>query len=157
MKSCFLEMISSDSVTNNSWYEWVTVYCNNCPQILHYNSTGLFSMHSDFVFESNDCGWSHWWSRGQLGIQRHPPHWWCDLNLYEYLKYMVYTTITSILQGFYALASLLIYPFLLSAATTIMYFNIGVYAFVAVGVIIAFIPLQIILTKVHHKLRQVIT
>ena len=37
-----------------------------------------------------------------------------------------------------------------------MYFNIGVYAFVAVGVIIAFIPLQIILTKMYHKLRQVI-
>jgi len=69
---------------------------------------------------------------------------------------MVYTTNTSILQGFYALASLLIYPFLLSAATIIMYYNIGVYAFVAIGVIIAFIPLQIILTKIYHKLRQVV-
>ena len=65
--------------------------------------------------------------------------------------------ITLILQGFYALASLLIYPFLLLAASTIMYFNIGVYTFVAIGVIIAFILLQILLTKVHHKLRQVIT
>ena len=41
------------------------------------------------------------------------------------------------------------------AATAIMYYTIGVYAFLAIGVTVTFIPLQIMLTKVYHKLRQV--
>ena len=65
-----------------------------------------------------------------------------------------YSLLTSVLQAFYGLPSLLIYPFLLVAATAIMYYTIGVYAFLAIGVTVTFIPLQIILTKVYHKLRQ---
>ena len=55
--------------------------------ITHWCNT---SFHTDLVFESKFCGWNHSWSCSQLGIQRHPAHWWCDHNHYEKLKHMVY-------------------------------------------------------------------
>ena len=56
-------------------------------------------------------------------------------------------------QAFYGLATVLSYPLLLMFATAIMYYTVGMYAFLAIGVVVGFIPLQMLLTKVYNRLR----
>ena len=67
----------------------------------------------------------------------------------------IFTCCTSIpnAQAFYGLPTVPCYPFLLMLATAIMYYTVGMYAFLAIGVVVGFIPLQSLLTKVFNKLR----
>ena len=71
----------------------------------------------------------------------------------------IYITVTTgtkhiaLLQAFHSLPTVPLYPVLLLGATGVLYYTINLYAFLAIGVVICFVPLQVILTKTYNKLR----